>query len=364
MAARCWTLALALLLLAPGAAARAQQVVAIESMPGFEAPQVYALSRDGSVAAGTAVGGVGGSGNGFIWSDGAFVAVPPVLPGRQSWVFDLSADGTVAVGRSGLTSIWRPTRWSAATGTVSLDTPVFGLSAYSYAVSADGSVIVGVYNSSGTFRWREGAGVDYPGLGSSANGISDDGSVVVGTLGDPDFYEAYRWTEVTGAMPLGALSSSEGSIGTDVSADGQIAVGSSGERAFRWTQAEGMVDIGTLPGCRSVATSVSANGKLIAGVCTNEVPAFALRGFVWTPNTGLLSVEDFLLLHGISLGEPTPYVYNVTVSDDGHVLAVNLADRSLLITLAQEVGALPLAASAWLAAALVLTGSRLAARRR
>ncbi len=103
-------------------------------------------------------------------------------------------------------------RWTESGGMVGLgDLP--GGDSYSDAsdVSADGSVIVGRSNSVNggeAFRWTESGGMvglgDLPGGDSysDASGVSADGSVIVGRSNSVNGYEAFRWTQETGMVSL------------------------------------------------------------------------------------------------------------------------------------------------------------------
>ena len=91
---------------------------------------------------------------------------------------------------------------------------------------------------------------------SMAYDLSKDGSVVVGTATDASGNDkAFRWTHATGIVDLGTLPGSINTIARAVSAnDGSVTVGGQSivpignhGHAFRWTQATGMVDLGTLP---------------------------------------------------------------------------------------------------------------------
>jgi probable HAF family extracellular repeat protein len=89
-----------------------------------------------------------------------------------------------------------------------------------------------------------------------------------------------------------------GSFANAVSADGSVVVGGAlnpidirgevayeGYRAFRWTRAGGMQDLGTLPGGNwSEAWGVSADGSVVVGGAYNAVEQ--LRAFRWTPSGG------------------------------------------------------------------------------
>jgi probable HAF family extracellular repeat protein len=95
---------------------------------------------------------------------------------------------------------------------------------------------------------------------------------------------AFRWTAARGMQDLGTLGGS-GSVAYGVSADGSVVVGradnAAGQwRAFRWTEARGMQDLGTLGGGWSWATGVSADGSVVVGEAENA--AGQDRAFRWT----------------------------------------------------------------------------------
>ncbi len=124
---------------------------------------------------------------------------------------------------------------------------------------------------------------------SEAYGVSADGSVVVGVADNAaGRTRAFRWTAAGGMQDLGTLGSS---WAFGVSADGSVVVGvaynAAGQwRAFRWTAARGMQDLGTLPGGRSSgANGVSADGSVVVGRADNA--AGQGRAFRWTAAGGM-----------------------------------------------------------------------------
>lgn len=135
------------------------------------------------------------------------------------------------------------------------------------------------------------------GTGASATGVSADGSVVVGTADDGsagNAGRAFRWTQADGMISLGTLSGGY-SLAWGVSADGTVVVGVSddgnGGRAFRWTQAGGMTSLGTLNGGNdSLAYSVSSDGSVVVGAASDGSAANASRAFRWTQGGGMVSL--------------------------------------------------------------------------
>ena len=158
----------------------------------------------------------------------------------------------------------------------------------------------GISNPHHAFRWTATGGFeDLPTLGSSigaeAWGMSDDGQVPVGISWIGTNGRAVRW--VNGVIEdLGDLGGGRG-WAYDASADGSVVVGASiwsgdgRNRAFRWTAATGMVNLGTLPGgIRSVARAVSADGSVVAGWSGDA--SFIHHAFRWTAQTGMVDIHN------------------------------------------------------------------------
>lgn len=208
----------------------------------------------------------------------------------------ISDDGRFVVGRSGLT----PVRWSS-------DGEAHALGPHqgeAYAVSSNGSVVVGVaYLEDGrrqAFRWSAGEGVQllgtFGGSGgiSEAKGVSADGAFVVGrTQIDDGTYRAFRWSEDEGMRDLGAPEGVS-SIAQSVSRDGRFVCGSAGSpgiyqtRAFQWNESRGFEFLArhypeSFEGWSSYAYDISDNGAVIIG-----------PGHVWTDNERR-SLEEMLI---------------------------------------------------------------------
>ena len=229
---------------------------------------------------------------------------------------DVSADGSVVVGMSGVHPIMAAPygeafRWRQGSGMVGLG--VLSGRSYSRAsgVSADGLVIVGrswtgIRSTAGeAFRWTQDSGMvglgDLPGgiFDSSAHGISANGSVIVGASNSASGTEAFRWTQAGGMLGLGDLpSGSFDSLASGVSADGSVVVGrsvsASGYEAFRWTQDSGMVGLGDLPegSFFSEASNVTADGSIVVG--RGRIAA-GDEAFLWNATDGMRSLRDVLI---------------------------------------------------------------------
>jgi probable HAF family extracellular repeat protein len=228
-------------------------------------------------------------------------------------------------------------QWTLSGGTLDLGTLLGSAgNSIAFGMSDDASTIVGWSNTtpgspfpSGqhAFRWTQVGGMQDLGSlqGSSGTSIAyaanSDGSVVVGQTDMPPNGptpvppHAFRWTQAAGMQDLGSLSAGFGSTAYAVSGDGSVVVGSAavsgGNHVFRWTQATGMQDLGTLPGLnQATATSVSADGSIVVGYAD---PTTALNGatgwavsanslpFRWTQATGLQNLTTLLANGGVNM---------------------------------------------------------------
>jgi probable HAF family extracellular repeat protein len=107
--------------------------------------------------------------------------------------------------------------------------------------------------------------VDLGSLGgqSYATAVNDSGQVV------GNGSHAFSWTQAGGMVDLGTLGgTASGAIA--VNATGQVVglstlPGDGSFHAFSWTQEGGMVDLGTLGGTNSYAAAVNATGQVVGG---------------------------------------------------------------------------------------------------
>lgn len=215
----------------------------------------------------------------------------------------VSADGNVVSGWGGVANPHVAFRWTRDTGMRDIgqmagrDTEVWGM-------SDDGQVLVGYGFTTGStyrgFRWQNGVFTQFGTFGgptSWAYAASADGSAIAGAaevmVNDQPFNRAFRWTEETGMVNLGVLPGAIRSVGRGISADGSVVVGWSGfantvHHAFRWENGV-MTDIHNPAFGQSEALGVSGNGQVVLGAWGPEswVPT---RPFRWSSATGMVDL--------------------------------------------------------------------------
>lgn len=207
------------------------------------------------------------------------------------------------------------------------------------AASGNGKLVAGTAESPPHAAiWSEDSGLALIGVfagsprgaESHAYAISRDGSTVVGAVySSPNIsnppVEAFRWTASLGIEGLGHLAGGDYSVATAVSRDGTTIVGSSDaagtqndSRAFRWTEAEGMVSLGTLADAEWIsAQSVSGDGSIIIG---HYDTLNGNRAFLWTEPAGIRPLAEAVLTDfGLDLAGWT-LERAKGISDDGLVI--------------------------------------------
>jgi probable HAF family extracellular repeat protein len=139
---------------------------------------------------------------------------------------------------------------------------------------------------------------------SIANGVSADGSVVVGMSNSTTGTQAFRWTAAGGMVGLGAFPNPGGFPSSQafvVSADGQVIGGASVRpaslnedgSAFRWTMADGMTFAGSLGGTEGGSVhGLTRDGSVMVGAASS--PDFSYRAFIWRSGTGPVALPDVL----------------------------------------------------------------------
>jgi probable HAF family extracellular repeat protein len=223
--------------------------------------------------------------------------------GVGNYATDISADGSTVVGIDNSTGN-SSFKWSAETGI----THIFSSDEtfnFAYGVSENGSSIVGQFNNR-PYYWTPSSGLQVIGPFAGgfnhgwAHGISDNGKVTVGIaahdISTADNYEAFRWTEADGLNGLGYLPGSQYSDAKATNNDGSIIVGlgtnaEENFEAFRWSAADGMVGLGDLEGgiFESAAFGLSNDGSTIIGMGNSDAGMQAIQ---WTAEDGMQGLGD------------------------------------------------------------------------
>jgi hypothetical protein len=250
----------------------------------------------------------------------SFEHIPPIIASDASWGYAVSSDGTWVTGRSGTNYYYGSSghgyRWSHNSGTEDLD-PLVGEST-GYGISGDGQTVVGYENQGSrgwrAFIWDPVNGLNHVYRNGMLLGVASDASHCVGyeTLSNSPS-RAVRWVmgdRTPQFLDNTAVTSSARSTAT--SADGSVVFGNAyylvvGKRAFRWTEAAGMVMIsGGANSISTDATGLSGDGSIMVGSTTDSGSPSRTHAYRWIAATGmtrLLSSDpalDSTIASGIS----------------------------------------------------------------
>lgn len=200
-----------------------------------------------------------------------------------------SFDGSVVVGYShDSDAVARAFRWSQSTGLQALQLGGPGhFDSRAYAVSDDARVSGGyssngsrsyaaLWDSQGTIRLLQ----DVPGTGARASQVR-------------------------------GLSSS-----------GDICVGYSGAvRQMTLWDDEGVHGLGTLENARTLAEGVSDDGSVVVGFADISQGLTLTTAAIWTAGHGMQRLSDYLATHGVGLPDGTLLAEATSVSADGRTIA-------------------------------------------
>ncbi len=347
-----------------GAAAFGQDLTSFD-VSGSDFATANGVSPNGAVVIGQSSNG------GFRRNEtGEVTLFDPLGDGDKTLVEakGISGSGKVVVGSSpsqpSPSPIFRAFRWTEAGGVETLGTLGGGENEESYAnaVSDDGAVVVGLSEdtvSSGgslsstnlAFKWTASGGMVSLGTldgdkASEANGISGDGKVIVGSSSDGmGGNTAVFWTDA-GIQSLGSTKNS--SFAHDASDDGSVIVGSQSSgrnRAFRWTAAGGITELGLIgAGLDNTAYGVSADGLVVVGQASTSSSG-TQRAFRWTEADGMITVEDWLRNNGATIATDITQQAKAT-SCDGSVVVGTTSDSKAFIARVPSTSACLSAAAA------------------
>jgi probable HAF family extracellular repeat protein len=331
-----WVAAILTLAAGTAAAGNGFSVIA-ESSNGGAA--VQAISANGSVVVGVADGQV------FRWGPDlgtAYISPPDYL---HTFYASVSADGSTIVSTvADATGIFGAARWTDQRGVwqnlgglPGQSSPDGTQISTGWGVSGDGSTVVGLgwhtnYRAEG-FQWAEATGM--MGLGqpaanrsSRASAISADGSTVVGFSEHPSFgyRRPVRW--INGGEPDLVLGADMVGEALAANSDGSVLVGAAsltgnGNHGFLYSDTTGVLDLGIIGDdpfglAQSVANGVSDNNTVVGWV--GDIFYGAPQGFVWTPEGGMVFVNDYLAAHGVTVPDEW-YITGVTaISADGKTI--------------------------------------------
>ncbi|HMA97530.1 MAG TPA: hypothetical protein VKP30_32820 [Polyangiaceae bacterium] len=288
------------------------EFIALGDLPGgtFNST-AHSVSRSGDVVVGVGTTDDEAT-HSFIWKSSVLSKIPLQIPGlRQDYAYAVSDDGSVVVGGAGVeNSAGMGWVWIAGGATIT-NAQVSTL----VALSGDGKVAAGdhftesVRSSPLTFTVSTSvirllSTLPAHDTNSYPTGASLDGRVIVGRCGStrveavPCRWDAAGVPTIVGDLPGGD------SYGwaSDVSDDGIVVVGnsssSSGTQAFHYNGTR-TYGLGFLPGgTHSMANGVSGDGRFVVGTASSSDDHGA---FLWDEASGMRSVADELKSRGYEL---------------------------------------------------------------
>lgn len=237
------------------------------------------------------------------------------VDGYLSSAFGVSDDGT-AVGlandETGNAIAWR---WTASAGMSRL--PVNRPDTFSRAngISHDGSLAFGWNDQLDGYRtgviWVNDGVTDLTDadgnpVGEAYAASSDGGVVVGGGYYTANGSEAWRWTAATGVQPIGILPSENPPV--PLAAHSRLPA-----RLDRTRPQAGAAPAGFLPP-ESFAFAVSDDGNTVVGA---SGPWPVRTASIWTPDTGLLPLADYVTARGIVIPDGWFLAAGTALSADG-----------------------------------------------
>ncbi|MCC6838657.1 MAG: T9SS type A sorting domain-containing protein [Flavobacteriales bacterium] len=283
------------------------------------------FSTNGNFISGTSAGPLGATLSIYDrtteqWTPMADLGFP--VDNTTSGGYAISGDGSTVVGNS-----WADTTGgyaythaiasNASDGVMDLGTLFFGRSTRANAVNADGSVVVGWQDFNGPWKsavWRRNPDGSY----------AQNHYILLDDAGDPN--DEFN--------QMGECSA--------VSADGEW-IGGYGDYAnngepWIWSQDSGVINLGHLPltGTGYVG-AMNADASIIVGWFDGELWGDPMTPFIWTPAGGLQNLNTYITEEmGIDLGDQQVSVANC-ISSDGRYIAGWGVDNALFSTFAYRL---------------------------
>ncbi|MCW5765543.1 MAG: hypothetical protein KIT68_06155 [Phycisphaeraceae bacterium] len=333
---------LALTLPAPAAALEPATIRVLQFEAKDWSTSARGVSDDGSRVV------LDSDGGGWVWSGESVRRLPSPATKQKARAQAISGNGLTIAGTATFPDGRRGTRerlarWIQTGAPEDLgdlpNTARIGSSAVR-ALSADGSVAVGVLETAGpgtfgAFRWSRAGGMNplglLPGMRSAeANGVSADGSVTVGTAMDDGAKPAARavvWT-AKAAEPVSGLPADRPTSAQGVSADGRVIVGNwrdDGGSGYRWSGGT-ITRLRAIEGHAGKIAGVSGDGRVTVGSSDSKA---GQRAVIWGP-TGTLYVLDELLKEPLAAAPGLRLNAATAANKDGTVIVgtAGLTDAS------------------------------------
>jgi probable HAF family extracellular repeat protein len=134
-------------------------------------------------------------------------------------------------------------------------------------------------------------------------GACDPATAPIGAVPEPTIIPSFAQTQSITVADLGALGSGDVQVAQAVNARGNVAGTSTDDqgrqRAFYWTAAGGMIDIGTTGGAQARAFDLN-DANVVVG--WSEDAAGDLEAYTWSPATGRRALGRFGGLASVGLG--------------------------------------------------------------
>lgn len=235
----------------------------------------------------------------FYWSRTRGLVDLGTLGGQASVAVAINNSGVV-VGNSDLSPTEPGTRafsWKFNGGPMRDLGTLGGRDSMAAGINDDGKIVGSAATAGGTLHavvWNKNQKTDLtPGKGESrGNAINRNGDVA-GSIGFGDSGRAFKWSAAGGLLDLGTLGGSSADARA-INNAGQVAGTSRTsdyvERAFLWTAGTGMTQVSSPIDTRSAALYINSSGA-VAGSCVN---AGGLdKGFYWSPSTLFKRINGF-----------------------------------------------------------------------